>query len=357
MPQMGSRDLNQRASAAHKEAMADLYNPDLVRVTMSIGGGGARKLSGTVHILLHKSWAPLGVAHLEKMLHSQVYDGTKFFRCVPNFIIQFGIPANPTVTRRWSDTIKDDPSKIGVENRRGTVVFATSGANSRTTQLFVNLVENGNRLDSKEYVPVGEVISGMDILDGVYFGYGETPDQDRIRVEGDEYLKLKYSQMSMVQWARIDKKPFQPQHKNNNEAEKEEKETDSASSESAIKQWAAKQVKNEQSKQLIPVLGSVPRGSLKVAEKAKYKVHVLQDVAPPNNNVIDRVRRSEAVKKERNLRKSLPKSNGIRRGRGHDGVIFVGGIFCSIFVFVIYVRCCRNRFQTQIYKRTKQRTI
>ena len=96
----------QRKSNVEEDAAADLYNPDLIRMTMYVDGVGA-ELSGDVKFLLHKSWAPLGVEHLANLVLNQVYDGVKFFRVVPDFIVQFGIPASPIVTRRWSDPIKD----------------------------------------------------------------------------------------------------------------------------------------------------------------------------------------------------------------------------------------------------------
>ena len=73
--------------------------------------------------------------------------------------------------RRRHTTIKDDP--VMTSNKRGTVTFATSGKDSRTTQIFVNLKDNAF-LDKMGFSPVGEVIEGMDVVDTIYSGYGET---------------------------------------------------------------------------------------------------------------------------------------------------------------------------------------
>jgi cyclophilin family peptidyl-prolyl cis-trans isomerase len=181
------------------------------------------------------------------MLKAQLYDGTKFFRCVKDFVIQFGIPASPIKTRRWSDPIQDDPPFRGIENRRGTIVFATSGPNTRTTQLFINLVENSNSLDNKDFVPVGEVVEGMEILDGIWMDYNELPDQDRIRTDGDEYLTSHYPQMSMVRWARLEKQQLAPVLRPPTKKEMETKK-EQEGSESAIQVWAATQVNKEKIK-------------------------------------------------------------------------------------------------------------
>ena len=61
-------------------------------------------------------------------------------------------------------------------NTRGTVTFAMAGPNTRTTQIFFNKVNN-SRLDKENFAPFGEVISGMDVIDRIYAGYKETPNQ------------------------------------------------------------------------------------------------------------------------------------------------------------------------------------
>jgi peptidyl-prolyl cis-trans isomerase A (cyclophilin A) len=66
------------------------------------------------------------------------YNGDGFFRVVPNFVVQFGINGNPAVSKEWENKeIKDDPVKLS--NKKGTLVYATAGPNTRTTQLFVNV--------------------------------------------------------------------------------------------------------------------------------------------------------------------------------------------------------------------------
>lgn len=63
-------------------------------------------------------------------------------RVLPGFVVQFGINNNPVISQQWeNEEIQDDP--VIMHNIPGTLVYATAGPNTRTTQLFVNLGQNG----------------------------------------------------------------------------------------------------------------------------------------------------------------------------------------------------------------------
>eukprot|EP01116_Phalansterium_solitarium_P013325 TRINITY_DN3069_c0_g1_i1.p1 TRINITY_DN3069_c0_g1~~TRINITY_DN3069_c0_g1_i1.p1 ORF type:complete len:234 (+),score=18.10 TRINITY_DN3069_c0_g1_i1:87-788(+) len=99
---------------------------------------------GSILINITRSNAPLGVDRLFELLTlptGSYYDQNGFFRVVPNFVVQFGINGDPAIAQKWENAnINDDPVKLS--NLKGTVTYATAGPNTRTTQLFINYVDN-----------------------------------------------------------------------------------------------------------------------------------------------------------------------------------------------------------------------
>lgn len=90
-------------------------------------------------------WAPLGASRLKELVESGFYDSARFFRVLPKFMAQFGLAGDSKLNGLWAKKmIPDDPAKYS--NIRGTVSFAMRGPNTRTTQLFINFVNN-SRLD------------------------------------------------------------------------------------------------------------------------------------------------------------------------------------------------------------------
>lgn len=123
-------------------------------------------------------------------------------RVVPNFIVQFGLAADPAVTRQWKGpALPDDP--VRQHNVRGTLVYATAGPNTRTTQLFINLVDNTRSLDPQGFAPFGVVTSGMSAVDGIFSGYGELPQQETIESQGNAYLQPKFPKLDYIRKATI----------------------------------------------------------------------------------------------------------------------------------------------------------
>jgi peptidyl-prolyl cis-trans isomerase A (cyclophilin A) len=159
---------------------------------------------GPVTLVVHRDWAPLGAERFYRLVQENFFDGARFFRVVKGFVVQFGLPADPRVGRAWvSRAIADDP--VRHSNRRGTLVFASAGPNSRTTQLFINLADNP-RLDTFGRVgfpPIGVVTDGMAAVDALNGEYGETPSQDAIQLYGNAYLERNYPRLDYIQTARV----------------------------------------------------------------------------------------------------------------------------------------------------------
>ena len=87
------------------------------------------------------------------------------------------------------------------------VTFAMAGPNTRTTQFFINLVDN-RRLDSMGFAPFGR-ITDMSTVDALHSGYGEGaprgrgPDQARIGSAGNTYLRADFPELDYIQSASI----------------------------------------------------------------------------------------------------------------------------------------------------------
>ena len=138
---------------------------------------------------------------MKELIEEQVFDSARFFRVVSGFMVQWGIPGNPSVASSWREkTIQDDP--VIKSNIRGHISFATSGENSRTSQMFINFVDNTN-LDGMGFAPFGVVVKGMDVVDQIYAGYGEKPNQQSIQYEGNKYLKKNFPKLSYIEKAEF----------------------------------------------------------------------------------------------------------------------------------------------------------
>ena len=149
-----------------------------------------------------RAWAPIGADRFYNLCEHHFYDGASLFRVVPGFVVQFGLSADPHVSKAWANAnIKDDP--VSQSNDRGYITFATAGPNTRTTQVFINLVNNG-RLDGMGFAPFGKVTEGMDVVDKLYGGYGDHgPDQDRLTREGKTYVEKDFPKLDTIITAHI----------------------------------------------------------------------------------------------------------------------------------------------------------
>ena len=159
--------------------------------------------AGPFVVEVTRAWAPNAADHFYTLVKSGFYDEARFFRVVPNFMVQFGINADPAVQTKFKNNIKDDPVKES--NKRGYVTFAqTSAPNSRSTQIFVNFKDN-SFLDSQRFAPFGQVTSGMDAVDKITAEYGEKPNQGSIQSQGNTYLKAQFPKLDYVKKATIEK--------------------------------------------------------------------------------------------------------------------------------------------------------
>lgn len=160
---------------------------------------------GEFAVTVHRDWSPYGADRFYNLVKHHYYDGARFFRVLPNFVVQFGMSAYPPVTAAWDKaTIKDDP--VVHRNFRGTLTFAKTGMpNSRTTQIFINLKDNPS-LDSQGFSAFAVVDgNGMNVVEMMYDQYGDNAgmDQDNIARGGEEYLAKKWPKLDIIKSATI----------------------------------------------------------------------------------------------------------------------------------------------------------
>jgi peptidyl-prolyl cis-trans isomerase A (cyclophilin A) len=160
--------------------------------------------AGDFVIEVHRDWAPNGADRFYNLVKSGYFDGVKFFRVIPGFMVQFGMHGDPAVQSAWTSArIQDDPVKES--NKRGTITFAKPNApNARTTQLFINFADNAN-LDKDGFAPFGKVVTGMNVVDKINAKYGATPgnDQANIAMGGNAYLDKTYPGLDAIKKATI----------------------------------------------------------------------------------------------------------------------------------------------------------
>lgn len=161
---------------------------------------------GAIVIDVHREWAPKGADRFYELVQKGYFTDVAFFRVIGGFMAQVGISGDPALNAQWRENkIEDDPVKAS--NTRGTVTFATSGPDSRTTQFFINFGDN-SRLDGMGFAPFGKV-KDMAPVDALYDGYGEGaprgrgPQQGRIQAEGNTYLRESFPKLDYIKSAKI----------------------------------------------------------------------------------------------------------------------------------------------------------
>jgi cyclophilin family peptidyl-prolyl cis-trans isomerase len=189
------------ADGALRDPTADVVEaaaPDSFTVTMETSGG-------TVEIRFIREWSPLGVDRVHDLVSRGFFDGARFFRVNPR-VVQFGYSGRPELDGLWrTRPIRDEP--VRASNLRGAVSFAKAGPDTRDFQLFINRIDNPDydTCCAGGFAPVGRVVRGMEVIDLLYAGYGEPGPgvQDRIMLEGNDYLRVEFPLLDSIVEARI----------------------------------------------------------------------------------------------------------------------------------------------------------
>jgi len=185
-------------SACHKDET--VLVPDVFRVKFTT-------TQGDFIVEATKSWAPRGVDRFHELLRMHYFNEGRFFRVVPGFVAQFGVHKDYDIHDRWRKYfILDDPPQQ--KNLRGTLAFAQSEPNTRATEIFINLADNA-ALDAQNFTPFAKVVSGMEVIDKLYSGYGEMRpegkfiDPNRVENGANAYLEAHFPKMDYIKRTEI----------------------------------------------------------------------------------------------------------------------------------------------------------
>ena len=176
-----------------------------------------------VEIEVRPDWAPLAAARFKELVEVGFYNGSRFHRVLPFYVAQFGIAADKNLNKEWilceknCKSLSDEPRLVG--NKKGTISFASTGKNSRQTQVFINLVDNDgvpNFLDAQGFVPFARIVDdekNWAIIDKLNKEYGiqesvsggivGSVNQAKAAYYGEEYLDALFPKLSQVKNARL----------------------------------------------------------------------------------------------------------------------------------------------------------
>ena len=191
-----SGKINKEALMEPKSDEMKLEAPEKFSVTFETS-------AGSFEITINRDWAPNGADRFYNLVKNGYYNEQRFFRVVPGFVVQWGMSGDPELTKELMGArILDDP--VRESNTRGRITFAaTNEPNSRTSQVFINLGENGN-LDGMRFAPFGEVTKGMEVVDQINAEYGQQPSQEEIGKQGNAYLEENFPNLDYIKTLTID---------------------------------------------------------------------------------------------------------------------------------------------------------
>lgn len=164
---------------------------------------------GDITIEVTRAWSPNGADRFYNLVKAGFFKDIAFFRAISGFMCQFGIHGDPAVSAVWREAKIPDDKGGAASNKEGMVTFATAGPNTRTTQLFINLTDENNRLDSMGFTPFGKVVEGMEAVKRLNTEYGEGapqgrgPHQGKVQMMGNAYLKKEFPNLDYIKSAEL----------------------------------------------------------------------------------------------------------------------------------------------------------
>ena len=127
---------------------------------------------GTIVAELYDKEAPNTVENFEKLAISGFYDGTKFHRVIPDFVVQGGAPYSkggehakgPVGTGGPGYTIKCETKGNPHTHEVGALSMAHAGKDTGGSQFFMVLSESNTRHLNGVHTVFGKITSGLDVM-------------------------------------------------------------------------------------------------------------------------------------------------------------------------------------------------
>ncbi|HEU5377359.1 MAG TPA: peptidylprolyl isomerase [Ktedonobacteraceae bacterium] len=119
---------------------------------------------GLIVLELDPKLAPNTVNNFVYLAQHQFYDGMKFHRVVPGFVIQTGDPKGDGT---GGPGYKFNDETVKGNYTQGCVAMANSGANTNGSQFFICTADDTSKLPTKSYNLFGRVTMGLNIAQQV----------------------------------------------------------------------------------------------------------------------------------------------------------------------------------------------
>ena len=156
---------------------------------------------------VNREWAPKAADRFYSMVKVGFFHNTAIFRAIDSFMFQFGVHGVPEVANAWANTPITDDQPAGKSNVPGTISFAqTPNPNSRSSQMFINLGNNGRLLDQQRsgpgFYPFGKIVKGMDVIKKINTEYDENKREDDVQGNfkkgGNAYIEKKFPNIDYI---------------------------------------------------------------------------------------------------------------------------------------------------------------
>ena len=133
--------------------------------------------AGKIVVMFYPDKAPRHVENFKNLAKNGFYDGTRFHRCIPGFMIQGGDPLSKDLTKSamWGTGGNMGPDKKeinvpaefnDVRHKRGVLSMARSQSPDSASSQFFIMVQDNEGLDG-QYSAFGATVSGMDVADKI----------------------------------------------------------------------------------------------------------------------------------------------------------------------------------------------